>query len=271
MAIKGLRFNLDKKVVILTGGLGLIGKDLITTLTDEGAILVVLDLPQKQQAISILRSSFPADTATRITYFSVDITDKNALTTVKDILLSKYKSIDVLINNAALNPKVEEANKLIQKPFSFETMRLDQWNKELEVNLTGTMLCCQVFGSEMKSGGSIINIASIYGVVAPDQSIYPKDFVKPPAYGVSKAGVINLTKYLAEYWGNKNVRVNAVVFGGIENHQNINFIKKYSAKTPLRRMAQLSDYEGVIVFLASAASAYATGAIFTIDGGWTAI
>jgi NAD(P)-dependent dehydrogenase (short-subunit alcohol dehydrogenase family) len=153
----------------------------------------------------------------------------------------------------------------------FEDMSVEQWNREIAVNLTGTMLCCQVFGSVMESGASIINIASIYGLVAPDQSIYPTGFFKPAAYGVTKAGVINLTKYLAGYWGEKNIRVNCLVLGGVENSQDPTFIAKYASKTPLRRMADVNDYQGAIVYFASDASSYSTGSILCIDGGWTAL
>jgi len=133
------------------------------------------------------------------------------------------------------------------------------------------MLCCQVFGSLMKANSSIINIASIYGVVAPDQSIYPAGFTKPATYGVTKAGVIQLTRYLAAYWGQKQIRVNCLVCGGVENNQSIDFIKKYSAKTPLGRMARASDFIGILLYLASDQSGYTTGSVLTIDGGWTAI
>lgn len=169
-----------------------------------------------------------------------------------------------MINNAVAKVK----NSRI-----FEECELDTWNKCLNVNLTGVFLCSKIIGCEMiKLGkGSIINIGSIYGLVGPDQSIYGDSGINSSAvYSASKSGVIGLTKYLATYWGNKGIRVNCLTLGGVENGQDQEFINKYSAKTPLGRMAKKEDYKGALLFLASEASAYMTGANLVIDGGWTA-
>ena len=264
-------FDLSGKIIILTGGLGLIGLNYVKALTQKGAIVNVLDIRDKKQASQILNEKIPNELLANVHYHRVDITDKKELEKARKTIMLRFKRIDVLINNAALNPKVEKSDvKLKSTGNTFEELGLDSWNKEMAVNLTGTMLCCQVFGSIMKSGSSIINIASMYGVTAPDQSIYQKGFIKPATYGVSKAGVINLTKYLSTYWAKKAIRVNCMVLGGVYAGQNEEFLKKYAARTPLGRMAQADEFNGLLIYLSSDASAYATGAVFTVDGGWTA-
>ncbi|OHE40295.1 MAG: hypothetical protein A2102_02920 [Tenericutes bacterium GWF2_38_8] len=262
-------FNLSGRVVVLTGGLGLIGLNYIEAFISQGAFVNVIDIVKKETADKILRKKFKGDKS-RIRYFRADISDKPSLERVKKELLKKFGVIDVLINNAALTHKVEHLSKQKSKDYSFEKLKLSEWEEEIKINLTGTMLCCQVFGSAMKTGASIINIASIYGAVAPDQSIYQKGYQQPATYGVTKAGVIYLTKYLATYWGHKGIRANCLVLGGVENGQNQEFLKKYAQKTPMGRMAKPDEFNGLLLYLASDSSSYVTGSAYAVDGGWTA-
>lgn len=264
-------FSLNDKNIVLTGGLGLIGRGFVQALSECGAKVFIIDLVPYSRAMEVMVGFLPKELRGSVFYFQANITNKKELLSVRKEILQKAGSLHALVNNAALNPKVEKGNVAKSTSSAFEFMDQDDWEKELLVNLTGTMLCCQVFGSVISSGGSIVNIASIYGVVAPDQTIYPKGFTKPVTYGVSKAGVINLTKYLAGHWGGKNIRVNCVVFGGVENGQDRRFVQRYAKRTLLKRMARVQDYVGILVYLLADASSYTTGAILTVDGGWTAI
>ena len=262
-------FSLKNKVAIVTGSLGLIGREHCRALAEAGANVIVTDVDEA--GCKDIAHSLPNDSMG----FAMDITDKESIENVKAIVMNKFSKIDILVNNAAINDMFESP-KAASEQSKFENYPLELWQKSVDVNLTGMFLCSQVIGSvmaELKSG-SIINIASTYGITAPDQSLYIKEdgsqvFYKPPAYSATKGAVIMFTRYLAAYWGDKNVRVNTLTPGGVENGQDEFFIKKYSDKTPLKRMAQPTDYKGAIVFLASDASSYMTGANLVVDGGWT--
>lgn len=262
-------FDLSNKTAIVTGALGLIGKEHCKALSEAGANVVVTDINQK------LCEEFAKTLPTNSLGIFVDVTKPESLRHCRDIILKEFGHIDVLVNNAAINDMFEDP-KAARQQSKFENYPLELWQKSVDVNLTGVFLCSQVFGSEMakQKYGSIINIASTYGMTAPDQSLYTKEdgsqsFYKPPAYSATKGAVIMFTKYLAAYWGKDGVRVNTLTPGGVENSQDEFFIQKYSTKTPLGRMAKPHDYKGALIFLASDASSYMTGANLVVDGGWT--
>ena len=263
-------FSLKEKVAIVTGALGLIGKNHCHALAEAGASVVVCDLNESDCAK--FASSLPALSLG----ISADITNKKSVKDLKNKVISNYGRIDILVNNAAINDKFEDPLSVLEES-KFENYPLEMFRKSLDVNVTGMFLCSQIIGSEManKGHGSIINVASTYGIVAPDQSIYINDkgeqtFYKSAAYPVTKGAVISFTRFLAAYWGTKGVRVNTLSPGGVRDNQDEFFIKNYSAKTPLGRMANPTDYKGALVFLASDASSYMTGANLVVDGGWTA-
>lgn len=255
-------FNLEGKVAVITGGLGVLGTEYVKALVQSGAKAAVLDIkePDAGHELAKLAKDFP------IRFFKADITKRADLESALSQIEKEWDAPSVLINNAALDFPPAAGRK-----DDFENYPLDKWNTVLATNITGTFLCCQVIGGRMaeKGRGSVINISSIYGVVSPDQRIY-NDFVKPAAYGATKSAVLNLTRYLATYWAKKGVRVNTLTPGGVFNNQDAEFVRKYGDRTPLGRMARKDEYNGAILFLASDASSYMTGANLVVDGGWTA-
>ncbi|HTR80675.1 MAG TPA: SDR family oxidoreductase [Bacteroidota bacterium] len=266
-------FSLRNKVALVTGSQGLLGRQHCYALAEAGAHVLVTDLDCKgceELAISLTDEYHVLSLGCQC-----EITDRVSILRAKEYILDEFGRIDILVNNAAINDMVE-AGAGSAEMMKFENFPLESWNRSLTVNITGTFLCCQILGTAMmeQGFGSIINIASTYAVVAPDQSLYAnpdgtQDFYKSPAYPTTKGAVLALTRYLASYWGKKGVRVNALSPGGVKNGQNEPFVEKYSSRTPLGRMAYPSDYKGAVVFLASDASKYMTGANLVVDGGWT--
>jgi NAD(P)-dependent dehydrogenase (short-subunit alcohol dehydrogenase family) len=264
-------FSLVGKTAIVTGATGLIGQKHCEVLALAGANVVVADL------LEIQAKSLAKTLGNSHLGIKLDVTSANSLEKAKAMILAEYGTIDILVNNAAINDMFE--NPLMAKELSaFEYYPIESFRKSLEVNVLGVFLCSQVFGTVMaeNGGGSIINIASTYGMVGPDQSIYrdengEQSFYKSPSYPTTKGAILNFTRFLASYWGHKGVRVNTLSPGGVANGQSDFFIQNYTAKTPLGRMAQPTDYQGALLYLASEASAYMTGANLVVDGGWTAI
>ncbi|MDD5361268.1 MAG: SDR family oxidoreductase [Ignavibacteria bacterium] len=263
-------FSLENKSIVVTGAAGLIGSVQCKALSDFGASVAVCDLnyeAAKEIADTLNEKSYPV---------YADVTDTDSLIKAKEIILSNTGRINGLVNNAAINDVFSDKSSVLEES-KFENYPLELWNASINVNLTGAFLSCRIFGSAMteKNGGSIINVASTYGLVGPDQSLY-KDksgnqmFYKSPAYPAGKGAIINFTRYLAAYWGSRNIRVNTLCPGGVEDSQDENFINNYSKRTMLGRMAKPEDYSGAVVFLAGDSSSYMTGACLVIDGGWTA-
>ncbi|MEI7726020.1 MAG: SDR family oxidoreductase [Bacteroidota bacterium] len=262
-------FSLNGKTAIVTGALGLIGQKHCIALNEAGAHVVVTDLDE-QRCQDFARQHLDHSIG-----HSLDVTKKESVVSLLGDVLLKYQRIDVLVNNAAINDMFEDPKAALEQS-KFESYPVELWQKSMDVNLTGVFLCSQVIGNQMaKQGkGSIINIGSTYGISAPNQHLYidhegNQTFYKPPAYPVSKAGVIMLSKYLAAYWGEIGIRVNTLSPGGVKNGQSDDFIEKYSNRTPMARMAEPDEYKGALIFLASDASAYMTGANLVVDGGWT--
>src|SRR5215510_277069 len=263
-------FSLENRTAIVTGATGLLGRQHSIALAAAGANVIAVDLCFEQ--CESLAAEISETFRTRSSAFCANITKPESIELLRDEALRRYGAIDILVNNAAVDDVFREPGE----DSHFESYRLESWQRCIETNLTGTFVCSQVIGSKMASRGtgSIINIASTYGIVAPDQSIYRRpdgtqSFYKSAAYSTSKAGVLALTRYLAAYWGSAGFRVNALSLGGVENMQEEYFIENYSARTPMRRMAKPDDYCGAFLFLASDASRYMTGANLVVDGGWT--
>ena len=263
-------FTLDNKTAVVTGALGLIGRQHCAALAAHGANVIVADLDA--DACAAFAATLPAPALG----CALDVTDPDAIAALRDAALARFGHLDVLVNNAAINDMFESPAMAAEQS-RFENYPLAMWRQSLEVNVTGVFLCAQILGAPMaaQGHGSIINVASTYGIVAPDQSLYRtpdgrQPFYKSPAYPTTKGAVIAFTRFLAAYWGQAGVRVNTLSPGGVENNQQPYFIDNYSARTMLGRMAAQTDYQGALIFLASDASAYMTGANLVVDGGWTA-
>ncbi len=243
--------DLTNKIIVITGGNGFLGKYFVSALTSAGATVITTDKGEN------------AD-------IQLDVTNAESITSAFQTIIDQHKKIDVVINNAAIDPKFEP--NADQNTKLFENYPEELIKNSLDVNLLGYVLVAQEAIRHMLQTGSgnIINVSSIYGVVGADQSIYPNGGQKPVDYFITKGGVVMLTKFLATTYGNKGIRANTLTLGGVFNGHTKEFTDAYGARTPMGRMANPEEVGGPLVFLASDASSYMTGANLIVDGGLTA-
>ncbi|MES2510127.1 MAG: SDR family oxidoreductase [Pseudomonadota bacterium] len=269
------KFDLTGKTVLITGAAGLLGREHAAALLDVGATVVLTDIGES--ALSAARSMLSSGgNAGRIQSHVMDVSRPESIRGIAEKLLGSGQRVDVLVNNAAIDPKVE-GDRGVLETSRLENFPLDQWNLQIAVGLTGAFLCSQMFGSAMAGdgkGGVILNIASDLSVFSPDQRLYRKHGlaeemqpVKPVTYSVIKAGLVGLTKYLATYWVGSGVRANALSPGGVFNGQGDEFVQRLSALIPMGRMAHLDEYRSAVQFLCSDASSYLNGQNIVMDGG----
>lgn len=270
-------FDITGRVAVITGGAGLLGMQHAEAIAAAGGHAVIADLTEEMVAKSA--SAISEQFGIEAFGVRVDITDKAQVESMVSQVIKRFGKIDILINNAALTVKGGgESAKDYFAPF--EDYPLHQWQKALDVNLTGMFLCCQAVGKVMVSqmSGVVVNVASDVGNISPDHRIYDgvvnphtgQPFNTPIAYATTKAGVINFTRYLATYWATKGIRVNSLSPGGVYAGHDPLFVNNVSSRIPLNRMANIDEYQGAILFLVSDASSYMTGANLIIDGGRTA-
>jgi NAD(P)-dependent dehydrogenase (short-subunit alcohol dehydrogenase family) len=272
MAEVGSLFDLSGRVAVITGGAGLLGEQHARAIAAAGGIPVLVDI--QQQRVGEKATTLSREFGVPAIGCAADITKQPEIEALRDKILTKFGRLDILINNAANNPKMEASAE-----FNFsrlENFPLAQWEGDIAVGLTGAFLCSKVFGSHMATsgGGVIVNVASDLALIAPDQRIYRQPGVqeqmqpvKPVSYSVVKSALVGLTRYLASYWADKKVRVNAISPGGVYNGQPDDFVVRLTNLIPLGRMAAINEYQGAIVFLCSDASSYMTGTNLVVDGG----
>jgi NAD(P)-dependent dehydrogenase (short-subunit alcohol dehydrogenase family) len=269
-------FDLTDRVAIITGGAGLLGVKHAEAIAEMGGIPVLIDVDELRAEASAKRIAATYDR--QALGIAVNITDPNEIATALARVLETFGRVDILINNAANNPKIEDKARASHWS-RLENFPLEIWNDDIAVGLTGAFLCSQIIGAELARRGSgvILNVASDLALIGPDQRIYreshlpdEQQFVKPVTYSVVKSALLGLTRYLATYWADKGVRVNAISPGGVQNQQDDAFVQRLTNLIPLGRMARADEYKAAIIFLVSNASSYMTGANLIVDGGRTA-
>jgi NAD(P)-dependent dehydrogenase (short-subunit alcohol dehydrogenase family) len=267
-------FDLTGKTAVITGGSGLLGIQHARALLQRNCSIEIWDVNLNQMTKTKLLSEFPGK---NIESQQIDVSSEIEIASAVSVFDSNKRKIDILINNAAINPKFttnENSNSS-----HFENYPIESWNNEISIGLTGAMLCSRYIGTHMakNGGGVILNISSDLSIISPDQRIYEKpgipkelQFKKPVSYSVIKAGLVGLTKFLATYWASENVRVNSLSPGGVYENQDELFVANLTFRIPMSRMAKIDEYVGAIQFLCSDASSYMTGQNLVIDGGRTA-
>jgi 2-deoxy-D-gluconate 3-dehydrogenase len=266
-------FDLTGRAALVTGGGGLLGKQFCKTLARAGAGVAVVDIDGEIARAVVEEIKSEGGQAVGLV---TDITNSGSVATMMDETLKTFERLDILVNSAALDPKFDPDSIDAQGANAFETFPLEGWQQALDVNLTGMFLSSQAAVKPMlqQGKGSIINLCSTYGLGGPDQRLYQKEGqppkYKPVTYTVTKAGVIGMTKYLATYYGDKSIRVNALTPGGVYNQHDPEFVEAYAYRTVMGRMAEQHEMNGALLFLASDASSYMTGSNLVVDGGWTA-
>jgi NAD(P)-dependent dehydrogenase (short-subunit alcohol dehydrogenase family) len=267
------KFDLKDRVAIITGGAGLLGRGYCHTLAAVGAHVVVADIDG--DAAEKVAQEVQAATGAEALACETDVSSPESVAAMAKATLARFDRVDILVNNAALDPKFdqEHAGEHVNR---FEDFPFKAWNEALAVNVTGMFLCAQAVSPAMLDAdrGVIVNISSTYGLVGPDQRLYAREGqpmqYKPVTYTVSKAAVIGLTRYLATYFAGTKIRVNALTPGGVFAGHDDEFVRRYSARTVLGRMADADEMSSALLFLVSDASSYMTGSNLVVDGGWTA-
>lgn len=272
------KFDLTGKTALITGAAGLLGMEHAAALLESGATVILTDIGEAGLSSALASLSLHADSSRIITRV-MDVSKPDAVQNVAEELVAAHHRVDILVNNAAIDPKVK-GDQGITETSRLENFSLGQWDLQIAVGLTGAFLCSQVFGTAMArdgKGGVILNIASDLSVFSPDQRLYRKTELtdemqpaKPVTYSVIKAGLIGLTRYLSTYWADKNVRANALSPGGVFNGQSDEFVQRLTSLIPLGRMASRDEYRAAVQFLCSDASAYLNGQNIVMDGGRSA-
>ena len=268
------KYDLTGKTALITGGAGLMGVQHAIALLQVGANVVLSDINDESLEAALVELKSKTFSG-RVLKANMDVTKESSVTSLNDKMLSEDLMINILVNNAAIDPKISDGTMSVEQS-RLENFSIDEWDRQIQVGLTGAFVCARVFGHQMAKcgGGVIVNVASDLSVFSPDQRLYQKSGVldeaqpvKPVSYSVVKTGLIGLTRYLATYWAAQGVRCNALSPGGIESNQGKDFVERLSALVPMGRMAQVEEYRSAMQFLCSDASSYMNGQNLVIDGG----